>query len=99
MLSEPFYEPSLWLIPLKLRKAYIHSTVFDAYAAGRCTRCVNKFIHHMYIMGSPRTSRVSGESGGIGRLNVDRVNSQCDPIAERECQKPNQCVQPFGWFQ
>jgi hypothetical protein len=31
---------------------------------------------------------VSGESGGIGRLNVDRVNSQCDPIAERECQKP-----------
>ena len=49
MFSEPFlnalrtifYEPSLRLIPLKLRKAYIHSTVFDAYAAGRCTRCVN----------------------------------------------------------
>ena len=41
MLSELFYEPSLRLIPLKLRKAYIHSTVFDAYAAGRCTRCVN----------------------------------------------------------
>ena len=41
MFSEPFYEPSLWLIPLKLRKAYIHSTVFDAYAVGRCTRCVN----------------------------------------------------------
>ena len=41
MLFEPFYEPSLWLISLKLRKAYIHSTVFDAYAVGRCTRCVN----------------------------------------------------------
>ena len=41
MLSELFYEPSLRLISLKLRKAYIHSTVFDAYAAGRCTRCVN----------------------------------------------------------
>ena len=36
-----FYEPSLRLISLKLRKAYIHSSVFDAYAAGRCTRCVN----------------------------------------------------------
>ena len=36
-----FYEPSLRLIPLKLREAYIHSSVFDAYAAGRCTRCVN----------------------------------------------------------
>ena len=34
-------EPSLWLIPLKLREAYIHSSVFDAYAVGRCTRCVN----------------------------------------------------------
>ena len=41
MLFELFYEPSLRLIPLKLRKAYIHSSVFDAYAAGRCTRCVN----------------------------------------------------------
>ena len=41
MFSELFYEPSFWLIPLKLRKAYIHSSVFDAYAAGRCTRCVN----------------------------------------------------------
>ena len=84
MLSELFYEPSLRLISLKLRKAYIHSTVFDAYAAGRCTRCVNKFIHHMYIMGSPRTSWVSGESGGIGRPTADEVSGQCDPIAERE---------------
>ena len=41
MLFELFYEPSLWLRSLKLRKAYIHSSVFDAYAAGRCTRCVN----------------------------------------------------------
>ena len=37
MFSELFYEQYLW----KLRKAYIHSAVFDAYAAGRCTRCVN----------------------------------------------------------
>ena len=47
-----FYEPSLWLISLKLRKAYIHSAVFDAYAAGRCTRCVNNNTsvknHSMY---------------------------------------------------
>ena len=52
MLSELFYEPSFWLIPLKLRKAYIHSTVFDAYAVGRCTRCVNNNTsvknHSMY---------------------------------------------------
>ncbi|MEE0887987.1 MAG: hypothetical protein U0L97_02130, partial [Candidatus Saccharimonadaceae bacterium] len=34
-------ERSLQLISLKLRKAYIHNTVFDAYAAGRCIRCVN----------------------------------------------------------
>ena len=52
MFSELFYEPSLWLISLKLRKAYIHSAVFDAYAAGRCTRCVNNNTsvkkHSMY---------------------------------------------------
>ena len=41
VLRTVFDEYSLWLISLKLRKAYIHSTVFDAYAAGRCTRCVN----------------------------------------------------------
>ena len=52
MFSELFYEPSPWLISLKLRKAYIHSAVFDAYAAGRCTRCVNNNTsvknHSMY---------------------------------------------------
>ena len=35
-------------------------------------------------MGSPRTSLVSGESGGIGRPTADEVSGQCDPIAERE---------------
>lgn len=34
-------------------------------------------------MGSPRTSWVSGESGGTCRPNVDEVNSQCDHVAER----------------
>ena len=62
MFSELFYEPSLWLIPLKLRKAYIHSSVFDAYAVGRCTRCVNNNTsvknHSMYSAGGwfPRLS-------------------------------------------
>ena len=27
---------------------------------------------------------ICGKSGGIGRPNADEVNSQCDPIAERE---------------
>ena len=36
-----FYEPSLWLMSLKLRKAYIHSTVFDVSAKGVYSRCVN----------------------------------------------------------
>lgn len=34
-------------------------------------------------MRSPRTSWVSGESGGTCRPNVDAVNSQCDHVAER----------------
>ena len=41
MLFELFYEPSLWLISLKLRMRIFIGYVFDAYAAGRCTRCVN----------------------------------------------------------
>ena len=41
MLFELFSDDSRWLIPTKLRKAYIHSMGFDAYAEGRCTRCVN----------------------------------------------------------
>ena len=52
VLRTVFDEYSLWLISLKLRKAYIHSTVFDAYAAGRCIRCVNSNTsvknHSMY---------------------------------------------------
>ena len=44
-----------------------------------------------YIMGSPRTSRVSGESGDTSRPNVDAVNSQCDLVVEREV------TQPYGY--
>ena len=36
--------------------------------------------------GAPQSSWVCGESGGISRLNVDAVNSQCDLVAEREAQ-------------
>ena len=35
------------------------------------------------FMGAPRTSRVSGESGGTSRLNV-AYNIHCDLVAERE---------------
>ena len=37
------------------------------------------------LMGPPRGSWASGESGGTSRLNVDEVNSLCDLVAEREC--------------
>ena len=36
-----FNELSLWLLSMNLRKAYIHRIGFDAYALGRCSRCVN----------------------------------------------------------
>ena len=35
-------------------------------------------------MGPPRSSWLSGESGGTSRLNDDEVSSQCDFVAERE---------------
>ena len=44
-----------------------------------------------YLMGSPRTSWVSGESGDTSRPNVDAVNSQCDLVVEREV------TQPYGY--
>ena len=48
-------------------------------------------IHRMAqsIMGTPRTSWVSGESGGTCRPNVDEVNNHCDYVAEREVTQPN----------
>ena len=42
---------------------------------------LNEYLEYM---GSPRGSWASGESGGISRLNVDKVNSLCDLVAERE---------------
>ena len=38
---------------------------------------------HLTNQGS-RKFLICGKSGGIGRPNADEVNSQCDPIAERE---------------
>ena len=53
----------------------------------------NSAIHRMalYIMGSPRTSWVSGECGGTCRSNVDGVNNHCDHVAECEV------TQPYGY--
>ena len=45
--------------------------------------CANAMFSH-YPSGPPRGSWLSGESGGIGRLNDDAVISQCASIAERE---------------
>ena len=48
------------------------------------------FTHLVHLpaqTGPPQASWASGESGGTSRLNVDKVNSQCDLVAERERQK------------
>ena len=46
--------------------------------------------------GSPRSSWLSGESGGSGRPNNDEVVGQCDPLAERVADIHFVAITPSG---